>query len=143
MGSHLQIIENDVPKCLVHPDEVERLLFKLKRAWAEGQGLEVMVLSQFKLVQTVVQRGQTMIGNSLIQLLTCEHKPANTRTGVVQFHNTTWQMSRALPVPTIRLPVRPVPGLPPSGGNRTLTKLQEVTEPSQNFRTTCPYRFID
>ncbi|TNN32617.1 hypothetical protein EYF80_057219 [Liparis tanakae] len=57
---HMEVREHDVPQRLVHPHVVQGLLVKPQRAGTEAQGLQVVVLSQFILVQTVVQGGQTM-----------------------------------------------------------------------------------
>lgn len=67
---YLQISEYNVSQCLVQPHIIQWLLIELQRCWAEGQGLQVIVLSQFIVFQTVVQGAQTVARHSLIQTLT-------------------------------------------------------------------------
>lgn len=71
---YLQVIEYDVPQCLVHPYIVHCFLIKQKRCWTQCQSLQVIVFSKFILVQTAVQRSQTVVSHSLIQMLTCMYK---------------------------------------------------------------------
>lgn len=72
----LQTVENDVPKGLVDRNVVEGLLGEAQGAGAEGQGLQVVVLSQFQPIQPLVDESQAVVGHPLAQTLTCW--PAST-----------------------------------------------------------------